>query len=186
MMQTVAARLLLGLLTAALAAQPVAAKVHVKRDQSVDFTALRTYVFKPAARDRTESRIADREALEKEVRRLIEEHLEAEGFEPAGDGEDADFSVAVDGAVGDDFDSILMRREIASGISWVGFGPAESVESPFREGQRGTLMVTIRGADGEDTLWSGWTSEIVKNPDRPIPQASRMIRKILKRFPPKR
>ena len=120
--------------------------------------------------------MAEGGATRARVRDAIDRQLRAQGYEPAADGE-PDFLVSFDGAMESVTDFEGLREEITGGITFV-------MEGGINSYRRGTLMITIRDAGSDKTVWNAWTTEKVKDPENPGKQIDKAVRKLLKKFPP--
>ena len=161
-----------------LAGSADAASRGCKYDPEVDCSAYKTYDWQPEERRQVEdSPLALGGSADTLIRNAIDEQLRSQGFELVGDGE-PDFLVSYDGALEPVTDFEGYRRELASGVSWV-------VEGNVSSYTRGTLVITIHEPGRETPVWSSWTTETIKNPGQPEKQIRKVVRKLLRRFPPR-
>ena len=151
----------------------------VKYDREVDFSTFGTYDWVPESKPQLEgSPLALGGAADTHIRDAIDRHLKKQGYEPALEGE-PDFLVTYDGALEPVTDIEGQRRELATGVAWV-------VEGSINSYSRGTLVITFQNPETGKPVWSAWTTETVKDPDRPEKQIDRTVKKLLRRFPPSR
>lgn len=147
-------------------------------DRSADFSTYETYEWVAANPKSPEgsplSLGAEGDTL---IRNAIERELVARGFRQAID-EDPDFLVTFDGALQPVTEFEGQRRQLAEGVAWV-------VDGNINSYQKGTLVITFTNPRTKKPVWSAWTTEKVKNPDRPKKQIDKSVRKMLRKFPPK-
>lgn len=158
--------------------QLAAADNGVKYDRETDFSGYETYDWVERKKPPKGSPLAVGGALDTKIRNAIDRQLAAQGFRPAID-EEPDFRVAFDGAMVQTTDIEAKRRKISSGIAWVVDG---DISSYFR----GTLIISVEDAAAGKTVWSAWTESKIENPESPDKQVDKTVRKLLRRFPPKR
>jgi hypothetical protein len=170
-------RILTALLLSLLAAAPLAAtKVNVKY-AAADYAGWKTWAFENKAKQRTDLEMPGRLAARDAARAAVTEFLAAKGYEQAADGETADFRIAIDGAMRDVFDARDIHSKVTDHVAFV----MEGGSSSYKEG---TLLIRVLdGASGE-LVWTGWVDEKVKNPENPGSQIRKVIKKILRKFPP--
>lgn len=160
-----------------LAAPAVAADKGFKFERDVDFDQYRKFDWIATAEKPADSPLSIGGEVDTAIRNAIDQQLQAQGYEPAL-AADADFLVSFDGALESVTDFDGLRRDIRPGVAWV-------IEGSVQSYNRGTLMITVYDAETEKLVWSGWTTEKVKNRDHPEEQVGRAVRRLLKKFPPK-
>jgi hypothetical protein len=74
-----------------------------------------------------------------------------------------------------------IQKDIAPGVGWIGDPHAHSMHS-YREG---TLVFEIVDPATGKMVWSGWASEAAPTREKLQTKAEKVVRKILKYFPPK-
>ena len=149
-----------------------------KFDPEANFSGLKTYDWMVETRHRPEgSPLALGGSADTLVRNAIDDQLRAQGFVPATEGE-PDFLVTYDGALEPVTDFEGYRRELTAGVSWV-------MEGSINSYLRGTLVISIHLEDLEHAAWSAWTTETVKDPKSAEKQIRKVVRKLLRGFPPK-
>lgn len=160
-----------------LACPAVAKDSGIKFDLDADLSGYKTYSVL-ANPDKPEgSPLAVGGATDTKIRNAIDKELRNQGFEPAIDYE-PDFLISFDGAMEQVTDFDGLRHEISGSVTWVMDGAHNSFN-------RGTLVISIQDAASENTVWSAWTTEKVKDPRNPDRQIGRAVKKLLKKFPPK-
>ena len=150
----------------------------VRFDRDHDFSAYESYGWVEQKKRPQGSPLAVGGAADTRIRNAIDQQLRAKGFRPAID-EEADFLVAFDGAMEQVQDIQSDRFKIATGVAWV----AEGDISSFNQG---TLILSVRDAGTGKRVWYAWTTQKVKNPDRPGKQVDKAVKKLLGSFPPGR
>ncbi len=151
-----------------------------KFDPAADFSGYGTYDWvEETKRQPEDSPLALGGPADTAIRNSIDRQLAAQGFSPATGGE-ADFLVTYDGALIPVTDIEGLRHDIGGGVSWV-------MDGSIRSYQKGTLLIEVRDAGTGETVWSAWTEEKVRDPENPDQgRVDRIVKKLLKKFPPKR
>ncbi|MEM8933741.1 MAG: DUF4136 domain-containing protein [Acidobacteriota bacterium] len=167
--------LLLTPLLIVLAVPAEATKVNVKY-AAADYDEWTTWAFIENTERDAAAAAAGQAELRALVHAAITERLEAAGFVHAGEGDEPDFLVAMDGSMREVFDVRDYHQQISDHVALVMEGGTTS----YREG---TLMIRI--LDGEKVVWTGWITEEVKDPDKPAKQIRKAVKKILRKFPPR-
>lgn len=169
----------IGLMAMVLVVSPEAraAEHGMKFDPDTDFSTFTTYEW-VAAKPKSPagsplSLGAEADTL---IRNAIDRELSERGFRQAID-EEPDFLVAFDGALEPVTDFEGQRRQLAKGVAWV-------IEGDITSYQRGTLVITITNPKTKKQVWNAWTTDKVKNPDKPRKQIDKTVKKMLRRFPP--
>ncbi len=171
---TLHAILVVLVLPAALAAQ----KRGLEYDRDADFSSYEKYDWIEQKKRPPGSPLAVGGALDTKIRNAIDAQLASQGFGQAMDGK-PDFLVSFDGAMEQVTNIESSRFHVAPHVSWV----AEGDSSSYR---KGTLIISISDAASGKRVWSAWTQEKVKNPNKNDQQINRAVRKLLSKFPPQK
>ncbi|MEM7353551.1 MAG: DUF4136 domain-containing protein [Acidobacteriota bacterium] len=153
-----------------------AADNNMKYDRKADFSSYKTYDWIEQKKRPDGSPLAVGGEIDTKIRNAIDRQLAAQGFQPAIDAE-PDFLVSFDGAMEQVTDIEADRRQIASGVSWV-------VEGDINSYRYGTLIIGIRDAGTDKSVWSAWTRQKIKGRGNPDKQVDKAVRKLLRKFPP--
>lgn len=149
-----------------------------KFDREADFSKYKLYDWEAENRRQPEGTpLALGGAADTEIRDAIDQRLRAQGFEAAID-EPADFLVAYDGTLEPVTDIEGQRRDLGTGVAWV-------IEGSISSYNRGTLVITIKDRETGNVVWTGWTTETIKDPNNPGKQINRAVKKLLRQFPPR-
>ena len=159
------------------AAPLLAVKVNVKYAEA-DYEQWQTWSFEET-KAKSDLDIPEREANLATVRDAVIERLEKQGFAQAAEGQTPDFRVAIEGTMREVFDARNIHTDVTDHVAFV----MEGGISSYREG---TLMIRILDGESGDLVWTGWVTSQVRNPEKPEKQIRRAVKKILKKFPPKR
>lgn len=175
---TANARMLLvaAVLFAMLISPALARNVNTKHAEA-DFDSWKTWEFieNPARQATLEA--AGRLETAAKVRQAVTDRLIAEGYVLAEDGATPDFQVGIEGEMHEVFDVRDIHKQVSDHVAFV----LEGGTSSYREG---TLLIRVLDADSGDVVWTGWVTEKVKDAKNPDRQIERVVRRILKRFPP--
>jgi len=166
-----------GLLLVAVGAQ--AAKVKVEYKDAAYFQGLKKYAWAREPLVKTGRTVGpDLAGLDRVVRAAVDRELAAKGFEkvPVDEAEvTVDYSVGTAGVV----DS---KATGESGVPGSSMGEGSYV----RAYSEGMLSVVFLDPAANRMMWRGWASAVLSNPDKLRPQVDKAVRKLMKRFPPKR
>lgn len=164
------------LLLIGLASPVFGAGVNVKHADA-DYETWKTwsYIGNPERLAALEA--AGNSAIGTRIRQAITKRLSDRGYSQAKEGEVADFRVAIDGNMREVFDVQDYHKQVSDHVAFVLEGGSSSY-------QEGTLLIRILEGDGEKVVWTGWVTEEIRNPDKPGRQIDRVVKRILKRFPP--
>jgi len=166
-----------GLLLVAVGAQ--AAKVKIEYDEKTDFRGLNMYAWVHEPLEKTGRTVGpDLAGLDRLVRAAVDREMAARGFEkvPREEAEfTVDYSVGTEGVV----DS---KATGESGVPGSRMGEGSYV----RAYSEGMLSLTFLGPAAKRTLWRGWASVVLGDPDKLQAQVDKAVRKLVKRFAPKR
>lgn len=174
-------------LAAVLVATGIASAMEVesRHAPNVDFGAYRTFDHLPRQPAPERGPFAPGTDYDRRIRDTIARRLEKRGFEAVG--ADPDFLVSYSLGREERLDTSGGRREVSPGVS-IAWEEGELV----RAYTEGTLVVEILDAESRETVWIGWATEVLDDPDRLLQEPERLMRKIdkavrriVKRFPPR-
>lgn len=162
------ARIALGLL-ALLCAPLASAAVKVDFDAGADFSAYRTYAWKPGAP-------APAPEIEQRIIDSVNGELTAKGLTRV-EGE-ADLYVSTY-AIREDISDLSVSAEFL-GAGFV------LIKPDVRLNKTGTLLVRLVDAESEKPVWHGWaTKTFGENPSRVLKKVDKFVRKMFGDFPPR-
>ncbi len=153
-----------------------AADQGMKFDRKADFSVYQTYGWIEQKQRPEGSPLAVGGAIDTKIRNAIDRQLARQGFRQAID-EEPDFLVSFDGAMEQVTDIEANRRQIATGVAWV-------VEGDISSYRWGTLIIGINDAESGKAVWSAWTRNKIKDPQKPEKQINKSVKKLLGKFPP--
>ena len=145
-----------------------AATVQIDYDDSVDWSALKTFAWKKVGPDHP---IAPNPLMDGQIRKAIANELKSKGFEAAE--KSAHFELVYHVSAHDEF----RVTDWGYGRRW---GRHIEVDT-FREG---TLVLDLIDAESGMLVWRGAISELVPGPKQAEKRFARGARKLLKNFPP--
>lgn len=157
-------------------APALATKVNVKYAEA-DYGSWKTWVFIENAKRLEAREAAEREKIAATIKAAIVENLAKAGYVQATQGQTPDFKVAIDGSMREVFDVRDYHRQISDHVALVMEGGSSSY-------QEGTLMIRI--LDGDEVVWTGWITDEISDPESPEKQLRKAVKKILRKFPPKK
>jgi hypothetical protein len=174
-------------LAAALAAGGAASAMDVESRHApgADFAAYRTFDHLPRQDTGERGPFAPGSDYDRRLRAALESRLADRGFRQVE--ADPDFLVAYSLGRKEMLDTSGGRTELAPGMS-IAWEVGE-VERAYTEG---TLGIEIVDAASRETVWVGWATEVIDDPDALLEQPDRLmkkidkaLRRILRRFPPR-
>lgn len=176
-MQAKTRTLLVAAVLFALLISPAFARSVNTKHAEADFASWKTWSFieNPARQATIEG--AGRQEMAAMVRQAVTDQLISQGYTPAEDGDTPDFRVGIEGAMNEVFDVRNTHKQVNDHVAFV----LEGGTSSYREG---TLLIRMLEADSGDVVWTGWVTEKVKDSKNPQKRIERVVRRILKRFPP--
>ncbi len=171
-------------LTTLLLATPAVAKdLGTKYDKNADFSTYKTFKWDQESQKPRGPRVSPGGDVDLMIREHATAALQASGL--TASEEEADLLVGYDAAAIEvmNVESVTnyeaRRQQPMGGIDWVMDGTMSSYVD-------GTLVITLTDAKTGKTVWTGWTTEKIKNVSNPHKQVRKMVRKLLGRFPPKK
>jgi hypothetical protein len=152
--------------------------VETDYDPGQDFSSFRNYAWHDQARAPSPL-VADR------IRGAIETRLAARGYARVESDAAPDFLVSFTAVA----EQALRVDEMSSrlGYSNRGWGVGVSSRTRLREYTRGTLIVDIIDAGGEDLLWRGVSARTLgegRSPEERASEVMEIVTAILQQFPP--
>lgn len=176
-MQATLRTLLVTAVLFAMLISPVLGKNVNTKHAEADFDSWTTWQFieNPARQATLEA--AGRQETAAMVRQAVTDRLIAQGYVLAEEGATPDFQVGIEGEMHEVFDVRDIHKQVNEHVAFV----LEGGTSSYREG---TLLIRILDADSGDVVWTGWVTEKVKDAKDPKKQIDKVVRRILKRFPP--
>ena len=173
--------ILLPLLFVALLTPGASAKgVKTARTAGVDYSAYDTFDWKPGHKRHPDAPLAEGSALDRKLKSIGERLLRSAGFEKSTSGE-PDLWVMFYGVLQEMGGIEGVNFELSDNVSWIG-NPSSSYVGFY---QQGTLVVEVLDAATDEVLWSGWSSEVIKDPTKLDKKAEKAMSRILKQFPPR-
>ena len=146
----------------------------------VDYSAYRTYSWKPRVEVGPDHPLAEGGEVDRIVKQAADSILATQGFERT-EVETPDLWINYAAFAVDKMDVEGIKREVSGRVSWIGDPTAHSTRS-YREG---TLVFEIFDAGSDELIWSGWASEVASSQEKLRKKAEKAARKILKLFPPR-
>lgn len=174
-------------LSLALLAAPAtvgAMEVDSRHDPDADFGTFHTFDHQARPETAGQSAFAAGSDYDRRMREILDKRFGERGFERT-EGE-PDFLVAYSFAREEHLDPSGARRQVAPGLS-IAWEEGDLV----RAYTEGSLMIEVVDAGSGETVWAGWATEVLDDPDRLLQQPDRLmkeidkaVRRIIKRFPP--
>ena len=156
-----------------LAGHAMAQRITMEFDQAADFSKYKTFTIRDGKLN-SRNPALNSELVQNKIESDIEQNLIARGLSK-GDGR-ADLNVRYT------FGS-ARRTELESYPSgWRGWG-TRVVRVPYSEG---TLVIDLRDADTRSLVWRGIASEEKRDATKIEGKLDDMVKKALKKYPPKR
>ena len=149
-------------------------------DPEVSFAELQTFDWLEAADPAAVNRGIDSEILERRIKRIVAEELEARGYKK-GTAPDVDFLVNFYGATQEKIDVNTYN----TGWGYRGWYGGTSVD--VRQWTEGTLIIDVVVAKSMEMVWRGWAQgSIDKNatPEQREQKINKVVSGILDKFPP--
>ncbi|MEM1177493.1 MAG: DUF4136 domain-containing protein [Acidobacteriota bacterium] len=157
-------------------AAPGLTDVNVKHAEA-DYGSWKTWSFADNPEHIEALEAAGHAEISKLIRESITKRLAKKGYElTSGDGA-PDFRIALEGTLREVFDVQNYHQQVSEHVAFVLDGGSSSY-------QEGTLLIRVLEGSSDKVVWTGWVTEDVRNPDKPGRQIERVVKKILRRFPP--
>jgi hypothetical protein len=190
-MRSIGVAIVIGVATLSSACTRVA--VYVEHDPRIDFTTLTTYDWAEPAPDTT----APEPDLDARVRAIVKETLDARGFEPAAQGETADFLLACTAAVDESVRSVTIDRYY--GYKQSAYlsksGTARSYpratarrQTAVRTYRQGSLILDILMSEPRRRIWRAYARAVIDPDETDAQREQRLrqaVREMLEQFPPR-
>ena len=166
------AYLLAALMLWLLAGHSLAQKITVEFDQSADFAKYKTFAIRDGQLN-SRNPALNSELTQKRIDADIEKELSANGLTKA-EGR-ADLNVRYH------FGSARETKLETYPAGWRGWG-TRVVRVPYSEG---TLVIDLRDSETHSLVWRGIATEEKSDPTKLAGKLDDMVRKALKKYPPK-
>ncbi len=157
----------------------LAMTVETSHKPGRDFSEYRTYAWKTRPGIDPNHPLAEGSLLDRMLKVAADSTLATKGFERTESGT-PDLWVTYTGFVEDVLEIEGTRREITSGLTWIGTPYAHSTRA-YKEG---TLVIEILDARTEQLVWSGWAKDVASTREKLRKKAARAPKRILQHFPP--
>jgi len=169
------------LVLAVLIGVPAAAhaqKVNTDFDSAADFTAYKTYVYKP-------DMVARSPLMDKRIVEGIAANLTTKGL--AKVESNPDVYVSYHGSVSEEvsIDTNNWGYGYGAGWRWGGYYGPTSTSTQVRKYERGTLVVDIWDAKKNQLVWRGIASDTISDkPEKNEQKIKKALEKMFKKYPP--
>lgn len=158
----------------------LAMEVKTRHDPGIDFSAYETYVWKAREGVAPEHPLAEGSLLDRKIRAKVDAVLAKAGLRRIDAGEsEPDLRLSYVAVVEDELTIEGTKTEVAPGISWVGDPDAHAMIHH----QTGTLVISAEDAAREQTVWSGWATEVARDVEHLRKKAEKAATRIAKGFP---
>lgn len=158
-------------------------KIRTDYDRGVDFTALRTFGWRPGPQKPTGDPRFDNPIIDASARGAVERALADKGYTMVAEGS-PDFLVG--------YDAVLTRKtDVATFDRWYGYrgGGFTAPHLDVRSYEEGTLLIDVVAPGAMELLWRGSATGIVFERVTAEKRAERvedLVDRILAKFPPDR
>lgn len=161
-------------------------KVSQDYEQGYDFSALKTYAWKP--NENNEYGLKDNDLIDKRIRTAIVEQLSAKSYSLV-ESDTADFFISYNLTVEQKLSSSGASGGVSLGRSSHGRygGVGMSTGSQVRAYDQGTLLIDITEPQEDKLLWRGISTQTVdehSSPSKSTVIINETVEKILAQFPP--
>jgi hypothetical protein len=177
-------------------------RVYMDYDPEASFEGLNRFTWAehtaPAGVSTEGQTVAVSPILDKRIRKLVKDELEARGFEPVA-RDQADFLVAYQIAIVDRIRVETFSDDFSYGFGWGwpygyygGYGHYRVFYPSYtrtyvREYQDATLIIDVLLPNGNQLIWRSWSTGAIEPGERPVKRDERLyevISRMFQRFPP--
>jgi hypothetical protein len=160
----------------ALVVPPVAAKVTVDFNKTVDFSTYKTYAWRPGTP-------AKDPLMQKRIQKAVEAELAAKGLTKTEGPADL---YVVTQASSKNEKQIDVNSLGYAGYRWHGWGAWGPTTVNMYEIPVGTLIVDLLVGKSNELVWRGVATETLSdNPQKIAKRINKVVAKMFKKFPPK-